>query len=221
MAIKSVLGITVLGGLLSANADAALISRLGGTAYYDTELDITWLTDANYARTSGYDSDGLMTWDDSLAWAEQLIVGEHDNWRLPSYRRSADNTIAPCIGYDCADSEMTFMYYVNLNGDGTSRTSNQADTSPFTNIRAQYWSSVTVSASHSVNYHFNDGLQFTHSNMDLFAAWAVMDGDIAEVPAPAALWLSLSGFSALFVLGKKKDGFAEARSRVGCMDRHG
>lgn len=28
-------------------AEAALLSRLDGTAYYDTVLDITWLADAN------------------------------------------------------------------------------------------------------------------------------------------------------------------------------
>lgn len=204
MNTKSILGITVLGGLLSANVDAALVSRLAGAAYYDTELDITWLTDANYARTSGDDSDGLMTWDDAMAWAEQLVVGGYDNWRLPSYRRSADTTLAPCIGYDCADSEMAFMYYVNLNGDGTSRTSKQADTSPFTNIVTQYWSSIAADAEYSSNYHFNDGLQFTHHNMDEFAAWAVMDGDIGQVPAPAALWLSLSGLSGLLCFVRKK-----------------
>ena len=31
-------------------------------AYYDTALNITWLADANYAKTSGYDADGLMNW---------------------------------------------------------------------------------------------------------------------------------------------------------------
>ena len=30
-------------------------------AYYDTVLDITWLADANYVQTSGYDADGKMT----------------------------------------------------------------------------------------------------------------------------------------------------------------
>ena len=33
-------------GLLSS-ANAALESRLGGLAYYDTELNITWAADAN------------------------------------------------------------------------------------------------------------------------------------------------------------------------------
>ena len=54
-------------------------------AYYDTVLGITWLVDANYAMTSGYDTDGRMTWSAANAWAAGLnpynsgITG----WRLP------------------------------------------------------------------------------------------------------------------------------------------
>ena len=34
---------------LTISANAALVSRLGGLAYYDTEANLTWLTDANVA----------------------------------------------------------------------------------------------------------------------------------------------------------------------------
>ena len=37
-------------GLLS-NANAALETRLGGLAVYDTDLNITWLADADYPKT--------------------------------------------------------------------------------------------------------------------------------------------------------------------------
>jgi len=65
------------------SADAALVSRLGGQAYYDTVADLTWLADANYAQTSGYDVDGLMSWQAANAWAAQLTVGGVSGWRLP------------------------------------------------------------------------------------------------------------------------------------------
>ena len=45
---------------ISVSADAILIDR-GNGMIYDTDLDITWLQNANYAKTSGYDSDGRMT----------------------------------------------------------------------------------------------------------------------------------------------------------------
>jgi hypothetical protein len=41
-------------------SNAALIDR-GGGLIYDTDLSITWLQDANFAKTSGYDPVGRMT----------------------------------------------------------------------------------------------------------------------------------------------------------------
>ena len=51
--------------LLSFNATAALYDR-GNGLIYDDVLDITWLQDANYAQTSGYDNDGKMSWADAV-----------------------------------------------------------------------------------------------------------------------------------------------------------
>ena len=73
---------------LSGAAQAALIDR-GGGLIYDTDLNVTWLKDANYAQTSGYDADGRMTWGQSMTWADNL--GYYDSvrgvtytdWRLP------------------------------------------------------------------------------------------------------------------------------------------
>ncbi len=73
---------------MAESANAALVERLGGLAYYDTITDLTWLADANYARTSGYTgigvlSDGRMTWQAANDWAAQLTVGGISGWRLP------------------------------------------------------------------------------------------------------------------------------------------
>ena len=62
--------------------NAALYDR-GSCLIYDDVLNITWLNDANYAMTSGYDADGLMDWSDATAWAEQLEYGGFTDWRLP------------------------------------------------------------------------------------------------------------------------------------------
>ncbi len=72
-------------GLVST-VDAALVSRLGGLAYYDTVLNITWLQDANYANTTGYgpaDFEGKMDWADANAWAAGLSIAGVGGWRLP------------------------------------------------------------------------------------------------------------------------------------------
>lgn len=41
----------------ASNTSADLVLYEGGLVY-DTDLDITWLQDADYAQTSGYDTDG-------------------------------------------------------------------------------------------------------------------------------------------------------------------
>lgn len=83
---RMIWGITV-SVLAAGSADAALLSRVGGQAYYDDVLDITWLADANYAMTSGYDSDGLMTWDEAQSWIGTLNTANYlgvNDWRLPA-----------------------------------------------------------------------------------------------------------------------------------------
>lgn len=50
MVFKSILGATCAClAVVSFSANAALVSRLGELAYYDTEADLTWLADANAA----------------------------------------------------------------------------------------------------------------------------------------------------------------------------
>jgi len=73
---------------LAGNASAILFDR-GGGLIYDDVLNITWLQDANYAQTSGFDADGLMNWDNAKAWAAGLSYFDSvrnvtwTDWRLP------------------------------------------------------------------------------------------------------------------------------------------
>ena len=69
-----VLGVLLGGLLLSSAAQASLVSRASGQAAYDTELDITWLTNAS-ALGSG-------TWDRQVAKAAALDRFGFDDWRL-------------------------------------------------------------------------------------------------------------------------------------------
>ncbi len=82
MKIRTILWASIL-LLVSVQVNAALLSRLGGLAYYDDVADLTWLTDANYSQTSGYDADGIMSWDDGNAWAVSLNINGVTGWRLP------------------------------------------------------------------------------------------------------------------------------------------
>jgi hypothetical protein len=118
---------------VSGAAQAALQGRdLNGSAgsfeaYYDTDLDITWLADANYAQTSGYDADGRMTWAAANTWAANLSYYNpltnqtYADWRLPT---TTDTGTTGCdfaySGTDCgynvdpASSEMAHLYFVTL-----------------------------------------------------------------------------------------------------------
>jgi len=124
--------LALLSGLaFSGAAQATLIDR-GGGLIYDDVLNITWLQDANYAETSGYDADGWMNWADANAWAAGLVY--HDSvrnvdlsgWRLPTMiDTGAPGCDIALGGTDCGYnaqtvsggtvySEMAHMYFNNL-----------------------------------------------------------------------------------------------------------
>lgn len=127
------------GVAMSGAAHAALYDR-GGGLIYDDQLNVTWLADANYARTSGYDADGRMTWAQAVTWADTLVYHDsvrnvdYSDWRLPFM---VDTGTPGCnyadSGTDCGYnvqtvntgtnpvtvySELAHMYYNNLGFKG-------------------------------------------------------------------------------------------------------
>ena len=104
-------------------AEAALYDR-GNGLIYDSVLNITWLQDANYAKTSQYDNEGDLSWPEAKAWVGDLEYGGYDDWRLPSARLV--NPANPCYDYDgsCDSgfnntiSELGHMFYNNLENPG-------------------------------------------------------------------------------------------------------
>ncbi len=106
--------------LIGSTLYADLIDR-GGGLIYDTDLNITWLQDANYAKTSGYDADGRMTWYNAKTWADNLVYHGYDDWRLPSTLQPDPNCSIQgqaSHGYNCIDSEMGHLYYIELGNTG-------------------------------------------------------------------------------------------------------
>jgi len=117
---------------LAARAD--LLSRANGQAYYDTVLDITWLADANYARTTGFASYGLMNWVEANAFASNATVLGLTDWRLPtlssitggaSFSLGFSNNGSTDAGYaitgqgwatstGAVTSELGYLFYVDL-----------------------------------------------------------------------------------------------------------
>ena len=111
--------LALVGLTLSLSTNAALFDR-GNGLIYDDVLDTTWLQDANYAQTSNYDANGLMTWADANTWAAQLSYGGFDDWRLAS--ANLMNGASPCYaadgscdrGFNNTTGELGHMFYNNL-----------------------------------------------------------------------------------------------------------
>jgi len=116
-------------------AQALLVDR-GSGMLYDTVLNVTWLRDANYAKTSNYDADGRMTWTQANTWANNLNYGGYSSgWRLArntpvngtqsgwNYALSANGSTDGGYNITSTFSELSYMYYVNLGLKGYYSTS--------------------------------------------------------------------------------------------------
>jgi len=129
--------ILVLG--LSVSAHAALVDMGDGTIY-DTDRQLSWLQDANYALTSGYPSvNGLMTWSEAMTWADNLFFAGFNNWRLPfTPQTDLSCTDGVATGGNCTGGEMGHLYYTELGNPGGGPLTN---TGNFTNLPPRgYWS---------------------------------------------------------------------------------
>jgi hypothetical protein len=115
-------------GLLSSGAAQAKLIDRGGGLLYDDVLNVTWLQDANYAKTSGYDDDGRMYWSAAKTWASSLNISRFAGESLTGWRLAANTPVGADWNYDWSTdgstdsgfnitsphSELSYMYYVNL-----------------------------------------------------------------------------------------------------------
>lgn len=196
--MKTIFPRLLAAGLLGLGnmAQAALHDR-GNGLVYDDALDITWLQDANYAKTSGYDADGLMSWDDAVIWADQLEYGGYDDWRLASMSVAAGvpigatTVVADCkkvSELECRDNELAYMFYYNLGGNpGQVRSGDQTsvDGVPLRDIGLVHLSGTEVDfvgVNSVFAFQFFGGSQFGNVKTIASSAWAVRDGDVLPPP---------------------------------------
>ena len=226
MVLKSLIGTTCACLIVASfNVSAALIGRdLDGNAstaeaYYDESSNLTWLADANYAKSSGFDNDGLMLYRDAAAWIADLSIGGVTGWRLPvtlntDYSCDDQRTFNYQVlssGFNCTSGEMGNLFYNTLGNTAGSMT----ESGPFTNIQDSYWTGTGEgSLSQLYNWIFimENGIKSTarsggwEPQLNNMYVWAVHDGDVGAtvVPIPAALWLFVSGLIGLVSMSRRR-----------------
>jgi hypothetical protein len=193
----------------SQTVKAALWDR-GGGLIYDDDLNITWLQDARYAVTSGYefsDTDspilGYMSWTHAMGWVDSLEYYDSirdviwDDWRLPEV----------FIENNEWSGELKHLFYDELNVTPPYRDADylMEGLEPFINVYSgDYWYNTTLPGNPSAawDFSFNNGVQGgTLLDGGVHYAWAVRTGD---VPIPGAVWLLGPGLVALVGLRKWK-----------------
>jgi hypothetical protein len=197
---RLIVSLVALSCLLSTTVHADLVDR-GGGLIYDTDFDITWLSDACYAKTSGYDADGRMTWAGAMAWVDQLVYGGYDDWRLPTALNQDGSGPDGWSNdaYNKNGSELGHLFYDELGGTAGQSilTSTDPDLALFVNIQADpevYWTSTPLPGWGRYWYFaFSNGSQWARVPSFSDYAWAVRDGDVAHVPVPTALLLGILG----------------------------
>jgi hypothetical protein len=155
--------------MLAGGAAQATLHDRGGGLVYDDFLNVSWLQDANFAKTSGFDADGAMGWQQAMDWAAGLNY--HDSvrnttwsdWRLPTVKpingsswdlaETYDGTSDWSYNIASGQHELSNLFHLSLGNlssfrlDGTQRPGvsgqdfGMVNTGPFQNLSGQiYWS---------------------------------------------------------------------------------
>ena len=199
-------------------------------AYYDPNINVTWLADANLAASNtfgvtGIDTNGRMSWYTAFDWIAAMNASSYlgfSDWRLPSFDGNGNGTIEIYGGYcfysgpgsSCADNEMNFLRWqqnISFQGPGYYST----DSEPFINMYRYYWSDAELGISARLYDFFRGSSTAALKQYRLGAVWAVRTGDIVTtVPEPAAIWLTGLGLIGVLAAarGKRNSRAAQVRS---------
>ena len=192
----------------AGNANAALHARDGGMVYDDV-LDVTWLADMNYAKTSGYSNDGRLDWTRAAQWAQDLSYGGFSDWRLPTL----NPTDATCsgTGSNCTGGELSHLFVADLGNLAVpvpdddappASAEQQGNFALFSHVQSDlYWSGTSAAGSYAAfAWFFASYASYQYYDFKSRPAFAlaVRDGDVAApVPEPGTVALGLSGVAVL------------------------
>ena len=216
---KNTLPALLLAGMgFASTASAMLLTRPGGMVY-DTDLNITWLANANLAATNTFgvsisngNGSGTMTWDQAQSWVAAMDAANYlgySDWRLPTTLQP-DNTCDSSFdagapygvqsnGYNCTGSELGHLFYGDINhglggvASSSITITHNANYNLFSNIQSYvYWSGTEYAPDTGGEWGFNTSFGYQgiyYKNVALYG-WAVRSGDVAAaVPEPASLTL--------------------------------
>lgn len=175
-------------------SSAELYERNGGTMIYDSDQDITWLADANYAATLYETScgekgveDGRMGNPSAQEMVKNMRFGGYTDWRLP-VTEEVDETcqvqsVTGSSSYDCTGGEMGSLFYNALGGKAKHRLTqtHNSNYSKFRNVQSgTYWTGTDFSPVPQIgmNFQTSDGAQNANSKSVKLLVWPVRDGDV-------------------------------------------
>lgn len=204
----------------------------GFEAYYDTDLDMTWLVTANLPGLLDGNS-GLLSWVDAKAYVQQFSIGGVEGWRMPSVKpingvsfdRTKSNLGDTDIGTNIrsTQSELSHLFYVTLGNKaeypalvlGGPDVEMVNNTGPFYDLGFQtFWFNEVGDAFWQDGWHFsfsggNQNDNYRKSNCSKCGAatnlvWFVHSGDVGSaVPEPQTYALALAGVAALLGVRKR------------------
>jgi hypothetical protein len=191
--------IFALGIGLDSTASAQLLSRAGGAMVYDTEQNITWLADANYADTQYKQSNGRLGFEagrmdhrDALKWVSELVYAGVSGWRLPKTKQPDTScerqTVVGSHGFFCTGSEMGHLFYGDSDHGLGGKEQNHINLihnqnfQLFHNISdyGVYWYSDDFPSLPFIarNFEMRYGFSNAYSKSVMNNVWPVHDGDV-------------------------------------------
>ena len=198
----SALMLTVWAGIIKP-VQAELHDR-GGGLLYDDALNITWLQDANYAKTCGASPGGAMGWAEAQKWVGKLVYYDPVRkvelrcWRLPKVKPvngvaftgkfSLDGTSDEGYNITSLNSELAYMFYVNLKLKGYYSTTGEVqpgfgtggngkwDVSANTGLVKNFRASVYWTGTDDVSYPLRNAWMFDAywGNQNFYNKWDVL-----------------------------------------------
>ena len=202
----------------ASSAQAALQERLNGAAVYDSDLNVTWLTNANLPQTNTFNiiaiaPSGAMTWNTAQSYIVAMNAANYlgfSTWRLPTTLQPDPNCTNQDVGnhvsygFGCTGSEMGHLFYNELGGSVNTPISgvHTANYNFFRNLQdGTYWSDTTNSLDSSSAWvlQFQNGSQQTAPKpTSTFFVLAVISGDVASPKVLPQIAFGGGWYSALY-----------------------